>query len=370
MPLLKEMRGPVMRIVTLTSASPQLFSSSAFTINAAGVKKTPLSPRQPVPSPSNPLQSPSRPFTTTPHHSRTMSPLAPGHHSFSPPSAPDFTFHYRSVGTGPPLLAHSVGWGPSSSYLTHYLYPLHAHFTVLYFEPRGNGLSTCPADADMASETMAHDIEHLRAHLGLDKFPVMLGHSNGGHVALIYAELYPERVEKLVLVAPQVLGKKDGGHMARVMAERKESQVYGKSLEAIVAVMTVPPETDEGLAEGLKGILPYYFSEEGLEKKGGLVEEFGKALEGEGVPPRARAFRMQGRADMERPFDNIGRAGEVKAKLLVVVGRGDAVCDPKRAEELRDGVEGAELVVLECGHLPFAEKKEEFWGAVGGFLGF
>lgn len=298
-----------------------------------------------------------------------MSPLAPGHHSFSPPSAPGFTFHYRSVGTGPPLLAHSVGWGPSSSYLTHYLAPLHSHFTVLYFEPRGNGLSTCPADANMSSETMAHDIEHLRAHLGVDAFPVMLGHSNGGHISLIYAELYPERVEKLVLVAPQVLGKEDSGHMGRVMAQRKGSEVYGKSLEAILGVMTAPPETDEELAEGLKGILPYYLSEEGLGK-GGLVEEFGKALKGDGVPPRARAFRMQGKADKERPFDNLARAGEVKARVLIVVGKGDAVCDPKRAEELRDGVVGAELVVLECGHLPFAERKEELWGAVGGFLGF
>lgn len=298
-----------------------------------------------------------------------MSSLTPGHHFFSPPTAPAFTFHYLSVGTGPPLLAHSVGWGPSSSYLTHYLSPLHAHFTVLYFEPRRNGLSTCPPDADMSSETMAHDIEHLRAHLGLDTFPVILGHSNGGHIALIYAELYPERVDKLVLVAPQVLGKEDGGHMARVMAERKGSEVYGKSLEAILGVMTAPPETDEELGEGLKGILPYYFSEEGLER-GGLVEEFAMALEGDGVPPRARAFRMQGKADRERPFDNVGRAGEVKARVLVVVGRGDAVCDPKRAEELKEGVVGAELVVLECGHLPFAERKGEFWGVVGGFLGF
>jgi pimeloyl-ACP methyl ester carboxylesterase len=44
------------------------------------------------------------------------------------------------------------------------------------------------------------DLDELRAHLALERMP-LLGHSHGGVVAAAYAAAYPDRVERLVLVS-------------------------------------------------------------------------------------------------------------------------------------------------------------------------
>jgi pimeloyl-ACP methyl ester carboxylesterase len=57
---------------------------------------------------------------------------------------------------------------------------------------------------------MAEDLESLRQYLDVPSFPVIMGHSNGGTIALAYAELYPTRGERLVLIGHQLLGTDAG----------------------------------------------------------------------------------------------------------------------------------------------------------------
>lgn len=83
-------------------------------------------------------------------------------------------FHYRAQGSGPVLVVQSVGWGRSAAYLWSLLNPLEERFTVVYFEPRANGLSSKPSDETrMSSIFMAHDLENLRKELGLEAFPAL-----------------------------------------------------------------------------------------------------------------------------------------------------------------------------------------------------
>ena len=61
----------------------------------------------------------------------------------------------------------------------------------MFPEPRGSGGSARPAnDDDMSGADMADDIERLRLHLKLKQID-LLGHSNGGTIALAYVERYP-----------------------------------------------------------------------------------------------------------------------------------------------------------------------------------
>jgi pimeloyl-ACP methyl ester carboxylesterase len=71
---------------------------------------------------------------------------------------------------------------------------------------RGHGRSEAPGNGDHSIAGMAGDIGAVVDSLGLDQF-VLVGHSMGGGVALVYAGAHPERVAGLLLVDPIGDGK-------------------------------------------------------------------------------------------------------------------------------------------------------------------
>lgn len=74
--------------------------------------------------------------------------------------------------------------------------------TVVYYDQRGGGRSAAPADpAAYSMALLVSDLDELRAHLGCAKIS-LLGFSFGAELALEYAIAHPDRVERLVLQAP------------------------------------------------------------------------------------------------------------------------------------------------------------------------
>ena len=71
---------------------------------------------------------------------------------------------------------------------------------------RGTGASDTPADpASYRCDRQVADVEAVRRHLGLDRLD-LLAHSAGANLAYAYAAAHPDRVARLVLVAPSVRG--------------------------------------------------------------------------------------------------------------------------------------------------------------------
>lgn len=107
--------------------------------------------------------------------------LSPGPHDVQ---ISDVRLHYYVTGTGPLVIVPSPGWGVGSAYLINGLAPLEKHFTMLYLDTRGSGLSSQPADRNqMSTAVMADDIDQLRIYLGLSSIR-LVGHSNGGRAVL------------------------------------------------------------------------------------------------------------------------------------------------------------------------------------------
>jgi len=94
--------------------------------------------------------------------------------------------------------------------------PLASEIPILYYHQRGCGKSTRPFDRFPSPNFSANlvdlertlglgaqiaDIERIRRILGREKLTI-LGHSFGGLLAALYAAEFPERVERLALVAP------------------------------------------------------------------------------------------------------------------------------------------------------------------------
>jgi proline iminopeptidase len=290
-----------------------------------------------------------------------MTAITPGDHYFE---ADDVRFHYRARGSGPVFVAQSVGWGPSAAYLWNLLKPLEARFTVVYFEPRGNGLSGKPSDeSKMNSNVMAHDLEHLRKELGLEVFPALFGHSNGGCIATAYAILYPDRVENLVLMDPEINGDAPTDNFAKFAENRKDDPVYGPALQALISASTNPLQIDEEFLELLHKILPYYFTDTSK------VEVLANSMEVDKIPLSVWAFLRQAKLDRESPFNHLAEAHKIKARTLILQGSDDAFCSLQRSTELRERIPSSELVVFECGHFPVIEKPDEFWKVVNAFFG-
>ena len=110
---------------------------------------------------------------------------------------------YVKVGQGPAvLLLHGLGcdhttWEPVIDALAR-------RYTVIAPDMLGHGLSDKPR-ADYSVGGYANGMRDLLTVLGIDRATVV-GHSFGGGVAMQFAYQFPERTERLVVVASGGLG--------------------------------------------------------------------------------------------------------------------------------------------------------------------
>ncbi|MGY1821583.1 alpha/beta fold hydrolase [Geodermatophilus sp. SYSU D00079] len=108
---------------------------------------------------------------------------------------------YHRAGAGRPLVCLPGGPMQASAYLGD-LGGLAAARTLVRLDLRGTGDSAAPPDPTAARcDRQVPDVEALRVHLGLDRMD-LLAHSAGAALALLYAARHPDRVGRLLLVAP------------------------------------------------------------------------------------------------------------------------------------------------------------------------
>jgi pimeloyl-ACP methyl ester carboxylesterase len=104
--------------------------------------------------------------------------------------------HHKILGEGKPLIILHGLFGTSDNWQTH-AKKLAEYYQVILVDQRNHGHS--PWSEDFTYEHLADDLEHLVSHLGMDKF-TLIGHSMGGKTAMYYAQKFPNRLEKMVVV--------------------------------------------------------------------------------------------------------------------------------------------------------------------------
>ena len=170
---------------------------------------------------------------------------------------------HRTIGDGPVLFLVPPGWGVASVYLQRAFSPLAKHLRLVFIDTRGSGFSGRPADAmQMGSVNMADDLEALRVHLGLPEISI-LGHSNSGAISLAYAQRYPERVNKLVLIDSQVLGLSAAADTQRILQERSTDPRFKEATRVVSTFFTGqmnPAASDESLEAFIAQVLPSTFT--------------------------------------------------------------------------------------------------------------
>ncbi|MFI7524073.1 alpha/beta fold hydrolase [Nocardia salmonicida] len=120
----------------------------------------------------------------------------------------DLKLRYHEAGDGPPLLMLH-GSGPGVSGWANFganLPVLSRHFRTLIVDQPGFGASERPARFERSYLRISADaVLGLLDELGLDKVH-LLGNSMGGTVATRFALDHPDRVDRLVLMAPGGVG--------------------------------------------------------------------------------------------------------------------------------------------------------------------
>ncbi|MCR5351613.1 MAG: alpha/beta fold hydrolase [Bacteroidales bacterium] len=108
----------------------------------------------------------------------------------------DIRHHFIEKGSGEPLvLLH--GNGEDGGYFSGQIDVLAAHFRVLALDTRGHG-QTPRGSAPFTISQFADDLLAFLDERGIARAH-LLGFSDGGNIALVFALRYPERVGKLIL---------------------------------------------------------------------------------------------------------------------------------------------------------------------------
>ena len=108
----------------------------------------------------------------------------------------DIKHFYIEQGQGEPLiLLH--GNGEDNSYFVHQMEPFAKHFRVIAVDTRGHG-RTPRGEAPFTIRQFAEDLLAFMDLHGIAKAHI-LGFSDGGNIAMIFAMAHPERVGKLIL---------------------------------------------------------------------------------------------------------------------------------------------------------------------------
>ena len=105
--------------------------------------------------------------------------------------------HYVQIGKGPDLvLIHGIASNLGQWQLS-ILPALAEEFRVTMYDLRGHGYSDMPLRG-YTPDHMVNDFSGLMDYLHVER-AFILGHSYGGIVALYYAVLHPQRVDKLII---------------------------------------------------------------------------------------------------------------------------------------------------------------------------
>lgn len=106
----------------------------------------------------------------------------------------------KVIGDGEPIVFLHGGPGSEHRFFLPHVLPLAGNFTLVLYDQRGCGRSESSANNQYSMEEEVKTLESLRTELNLEKIN-LFGESWGSMLALLYASIYPARVNKVLLTA-------------------------------------------------------------------------------------------------------------------------------------------------------------------------
>jgi pimeloyl-ACP methyl ester carboxylesterase len=228
----------------------------------------------------------------------------------------------------------------------------------------GFGKSSKPEHFQFSFQELAADTRGLLDHLHVDKVSVV-GHSIGGMVATRFALMFPDRVERLVLVNP--IGLED---WKRLVPYKTIDELYANELKA----------TPEGVRKYMQET---YFGGGWKPEYESLVEIQAGWIRG---PDWSRMAWLDAlTTDMAFTQPVLYEFDALKMPVLLIIGQSDTTAMgkawapaavkekmgkyPELGRRTKAAIPDCRLVEIEgAGHLPQVQRFDDYWQAVKGFI--
>lgn len=280
------------------------------------------------------------------------------------PSSDGVKIWYRSEGSGSPVVVIHGGPGMDHNSLAADLAPLARNHRVIYYDQRGGGRSSLPADpAVLTIEHHVADLEALRSHLGLERLTI-LAHSFGPAIAARYAIAHPDRVERMIFLGPipprkttffEDYGRELGSRLTAEQLKRLEelNAAYESSSDAVaicreVWKIGIPPRLASGMPVSVV--------------KSDLCTAPSEGIRYGMTKTNPATFSSLG------DWNWIEELKGVTAPTLIIHGDEDAI-PLALVREWSSLPESRFLILPKTGHFPHAERPDIVFPAVESFLG-
>jgi 3-oxoadipate enol-lactonase len=253
--------------------------------------------------------------------------------------------YYEEAGSGPPLLLLNHEGGTTLDWAA-LLPALSGRFRVITFDARGSRRSSAPP-GPYTTRQLAGDAVAVLDHVGAACAHVV-GLSLGGMVAQELALAYPERVDRLALVATHA---------------RPACPAFW---DAWTTFFVQAQERGLDRAGVVQWFLAWMFTPAFMARHAQVQEA---VTQWRDDPLQAPAHGRAAQGAAARDHDTLARLPRIAAPTLVVVGAQDILTPVAAARELAEGIPGARLQVLEGGgHLALYECEAAFTDALLTFL--
>jgi class 3 adenylate cyclase/pimeloyl-ACP methyl ester carboxylesterase len=258
---------------------------------------------------------------------------------------------YAISGSGP-FLVKSGNWMNHLEYdwespiWRHLFRGLSREHTLVRYDARGNGMSDWDVDR-LSLDTWVADLETVVDAVGAERFP-LLGISQGGPVAVVYAVRHPERVSHLILYGAFALGGKK-----RAPAEKEMR-------EAMATLMRLGWGADN---PSFRQMFTARFIPGGTHEQADYFNE----LQLKTTSPECAARYFDAVGD----FDITDILSKVKAPTLVMHVRDDLLVPLEAGRQLAASIPGARFIVFPGRNHLFLEHEpasDRFFEEIGLFL--
>lgn len=257
---------------------------------------------------------------------------------------------YLRIGSGPPLLllhgllGYSFSWRYALPYLAR-------QATVHAVDMLGVGFSDRPPGIDCCLRASAERLLRFFDAVNVESFD-LLGTSHGGAVAMMAAALAPERVRRLILVAPVNPWSHHGKRMAAFLSNPIIAPLF----------LRIAPHL-----QFMHGYLLRDLYGDSTRIRPGTLEGYSEPFALPGAFAHELGILRTWNADLRDLQSVLPKIADIPT--LLIWGALDSAVDPASAKPLCSQFEDCRLIMLEgVGHLPYEEVPEEFNHAVSQFL--
>jgi pimeloyl-ACP methyl ester carboxylesterase len=253
---------------------------------------------------------------------------------------------YRTAGSGP-VIALVHGMAGSSETWRLVAPALAQDFTVLAPDLLGHGTSAKPR-ADYSLGAFASGIRDLLVALGHEQATIV-GQSLGGGVAMQFAYQFPERCERLVLVASGGLGE--------------EVNPLLRALTLPGAELVLPVACASWFRDAGNALLGF-FGRIGL-RPGAHLDEIWRSYGSLADTATRTAFLQTLRAVVDQSGQRVSAADKLylaaAVPTLIMWGDHDNIIPVRQAHATHAAIPGSRLEIFEgAGHFPHCEQPDEF----------